>query len=254
MLLKISLGLAILVGLATLYFTHFTVSEKITTLQGDVQTANTAKDQALEAESKAKEAEKKARTALDTASKELGMTTNLLAQVTRDFEVQRKRADTASATLETTKVDLSEARQELNKWTGLGMPPERIRTELETKKKLEAQTAAQAEENRILSGRAKDLKKRLLVYEPEGTAPQVPPGTKAKVVAYDFKYDFVVLDIGTKQEPRLEQGATMLINRDGKLITKVKITSVGENRTIANIIPEWKMDEPTEGDLAISVN
>ena len=54
--------------------------------------------------------------------------------------------------------------------------------------------------------------------------------------------------------PNLQEGATMLINRDGHLVTKVKITRIDENRTIANIMPEWKMDEPSEGDLAISAN
>ena len=253
MLLKISLALAILVGLATLYFTHFTVSEKITGLQGDVQTATAAKDQALQAESAAKEDAKKARASLDQASKELGMTTNLLSQVTRDLDVQRKRADKASADLLTVTEDRNEARQELNKWTALGMPPERIRTELDAKKKLEDLTAAQKDENKMLVVNNQNLTKRLRRYEP-APAPEVPTGTKAKVVAYDFKYDFVGLDIGSKQEPRLEEGATMLINRDGHLVTKVKITSVGENRTIANIMKEWSNGEPMEGDLAISVN
>jgi chromosome segregation ATPase len=253
MLLKISLGLAILVGLATLYFTHVQVGGKIQTLQGDLATVTQAKDQALEAEGKAKEDAKRARASLDQASKELGMTTNLLSQVTRDLDTQRKRADKASTDLATVTEERNESRQELNKWQILGMPPERIRTELETKKKLEDQVSAQREENKLLVGNVQNLTKRLRRYEP-APLPEVPSGTKAKVVAYDFKYDFVVLDIGKKQEPRLEEGATMLINRDGHLVTKVKITSVGENRTIANIMPEWKMDEPMEGDLAISQN
>ena len=133
------------------------------------------------------------------------------------------------------------------------MPPEQIRVQLEAKKKLEGENAAQREENKMLFTKSQDLTKRLRRYEP-GPIAEVPAGTKAKVVAYDFKYDFVVLDIGRKQEPRLEEGATMLINRDGHLVTKVKITSVGENRTIANVMPEWKMDEPAEGDFAISTN
>ena len=254
MLLKISLGLAILVGLGTLYFTHVEVGGKIQTLNDNLAAETQAKTQALENEGKAKEDAKKARASLDQASKELGMTTNLLAQVTRDLDTQRKRADKASTDLGTVTEERNEAKQELNKWLILGMPPERIRSELETKKKLEQLTAVQKDENKMLVAEKQSLRKRLDIYEPPGTPPQVPAGTKANVVAYDFKYDFVVLDIGKRQEPRLEEGATMLINRDGHFVTKVKITSVGENRTIANIMKEWSQSEPMEGDLAISLN
>jgi cell shape-determining protein MreC len=78
---------------------------------------------------------------------------------------------------------------------------------------------------------------------------QLPPGTKGNVVAVDPKYDFVILDIGEEQGvlPR----AKMMINRDGKLIGKVQITSVQPNRSIANVLPEWKQDEVMEGDQVL---
>jgi hypothetical protein len=42
----------------------------------------------------------------------------------------------------------------------------------------------------------------------------------------------------------------MLINRDGQLVGKVKITAVEPNRSIANVLPEWKQEgnEVMEGD------
>src|SRR5205085_7792909 len=96
------------------------------------------------------------------------------------------------------------------------------------------------------------VRTRLRIYEPEGSDPVVPLGTKGKVVAYDPKYEFVVLDIGSEQG--LQENAKMLINRDGKLVTKVNVTHVEKNRAIANIMPEWKQDDVIEGDVAIGLN
>jgi hypothetical protein len=45
--------------------------------------------------------------------------------------------------------------------------------------------------------------------------------------------------------------AKLLVNRDGKLIGKVQITSVDKNRSVANILPEWKQDEVMEGDQVL---
>ena len=63
------------------------------------------------------------------------------------------------------------------------------------------------------------------------------------------KYDFVVLDIGGNQGV-LERGV-MLVNRGGKLVAKVRIASVTPERSIANILPEWRQSEVIEGDQVL---
>ena len=72
---------------------------------------------------------------------------------------------------------------------------------------------------------------------------------RAKVIAVDPKYDFVVLDAGGNQG--IVEGAKLLVNRDGQLVGKIKITSVEPNRSIGNVLPEWKQagNEIMEGDL-----
>jgi hypothetical protein len=40
----------------------------------------------------------------------------------------------------------------------------------------------------------------------------------------------------------------MLVSRDGKLVAKVIVRSVQKDRSIANIVPGWKLGEPVEGD------
>jgi hypothetical protein len=62
----------------------------------------------------------------------------------------------------------------------------------------------------------------------------------------DPKYNFVVLDIGSNKgvEPR----GVLVVSRNSKLVAKVRVASVQPDRSIANIIPGWKLDEVMEGD------
>ena len=69
---------------------------------------------------------------------------------------------------------------------------------------------------------------------------------KGKVVVVDPKWDFVVLDIGDEQGA-IEDGE-MLVSREGKLVAKVVIRTVQKGRSIANIVPGWKLGELIEGD------
>jgi hypothetical protein len=56
----------------------------------------------------------------------------------------------------------------------------------------------------------------------------------------------VVLDIGEEQGV-LENGE-MLVNRNGRLVAKVKIKTVERSRSIANVLPGWKLGDVMEGD------
>jgi hypothetical protein len=252
MLLKISLTLAILIGLATLYLTHDRLGGKIQALETRAGSAEAAQKAAEDARAKASDEAKKSKAALETANKSLSQTTNFLAQVTKDLEEQRRRANTYQTDLTKTTEDRNEARAELNKWRVIGLEPERIMAELQAKKNLETERNALKEENRSFSRNIQELKTRLRRFDPDPQEPPVPAGTKGKVVAYDPKYEFVVLDIGQNQG--IVPDARLLINREGKFITKVKVTHVEPNRSIANIMPEWGKEEVLEGDLAISAN
>lgn len=249
MLLKISLVLAILVGAATLFFTG-NVKSKIDELNSNLTAAQQAQKTAEEARTKATQEAKKSKEAFENASKELNATTNLLSEVSKNLTIQQKRADTASRDLVTATEERNQARQELNQWTALGFPIDQVRQKLDEQKRLAAERVAMATENKVLLQKRNELQARLDRYErPEDREIPLPPGTKGKVVAVDPKYDFVVIDIGANQQ--LVPGANMLVNRDGKLVAKVKITRVEPNRAIANIIPEWKQEDVVEGDQVV---
>jgi hypothetical protein len=249
MLLKISLALAILVGLATLYFT-IPVKQKIDDLTANVASAQAAQKTAEDGQRKANEETKKTKATLETTTKALNEATNFLAGVTAQLTEQKKRADKASTELTTVTEERNEARQQLNVWTAIGLPVEKVREAIDTNRKLETERTALQTENKTLLRRSNELQARLDRYErPEDREVPLPPGTKGKIVAVDPKYDFVVLDIGSNQG--LIPDAKMLVNRDGKLIAKVKITRVEPNRAIANVMPEWKQEDIVEGDQVV---
>ena len=77
----------------------------------------------------------------------------------------------------------------------------------------------------------------------------LPAGLKGKILVVDPKWDFVVLDIGEVQG--VLQNGVMMVSRNSKLVAKIKIMSVESNRSIANIIPNWKLGEVMEGDLVL---
>src|ERR1051325_2473153 len=223
MLLKISLVLAILVGAATLFFTG-QVKEKLVAETTRATNAETAQKAAEEARTKATQDAKKSKEAFENASKELNTATNLLSEVSKNLNIQQKRADKASTDLVNMTEERNRAQQDLNQWTALGIPIEKVREQLDQNKRLTAERVAITTENKTLSRKARELQAELDKYKVPDFEVPLPVGTKGKIVAAAPKYDFVVLDIGSNQG--LLPDAKMLVNRDGELVPKGKITRV----------------------------
>jgi hypothetical protein len=171
----------------------------------------------------------------------------LEAANTKNTELDKQNTDlTDKLTKMTARADTAE--QRLEQWRLLP-PPETIKgiiLELaQTKKARDAVIA----ENKLLMASRDDLQRQLnnLVGNEELVA--LPTGLKGRVLAVDPKYDFVVLDIGDDQGAK-ERGE-MMVNRQGKLIGKVRISSVQKDRCVATILPAWKRGEIMEGDQVI---
>ena len=56
----------------------------------------------------------------------------------------------------------------------------------------------------------------------------------------------MVLDIGSNDG--VVENASMIIYRDGKLVGKLKVTSVEPSIAIADILADWQQTPPLEGD------
>ena len=240
MLIKISLVFAIIVSLATLYLAHDQVGGKLTSLATDLGTAQTEAATAKTEATKAINAEKSVKSQLESTNK-------MLLEVKDRFTEQETRANKATEALTKTTEEKKLATDELSAWKSLNMSVHQIGSQRDALAKAQAERDVLQVESKVLSLNTRMLKSQLDKYKgTEEVEVVLPAGTKGEIVAVDPKFDFVVLNIGANQG--VLPNAKLLVNRNGKLIAKVKITSVEPTRSIANVLSDWKQDELSEGD------
>jgi len=247
MLIRICLILAIVAGLAAGIIAHLQVEKKIVTVRDD-------RDLKLKERDEARKERDDTKMELDNTKKELDTTKTELTTTKGQLEDANKRAaeaDTrekkAVADLATANRDKKSLQDELTPWRGLGKTLDVVKKTLADHPRVVDERNALVAENKILQRRVDKLSQEVAELRGEDPPPvPLPQGLKGKIVQVDPKYDFVVLDIGGNQGV-LERGE-MLINRRGRLIGKVRITSVMPDKSIANVLKPWKQDEPFEGD------
>lgn len=250
MLLRLSLGIAILAGAVALYWSHVQVGGKIQGLESDLsqaqQDAQIARQQASQARQEREEAVERA----NELQTELTDTQSQLEAKTAEATQQRSRADDLEQRLETVTRERNEAQRELAQWQALGIPVTQIRNRLGQLVKVEEQRDVYAQENQLLereiAALENELKQYIGVKEPEV---ELPDGLSGEVIAVDPKWNFVVINIGSEQGV-LKYGK-MSVHRDGKLISKVRIVDVESDRSIANIMNDWTQADVMEGDKVV---
>ena len=250
MLVKISLGLAILLGLATLFISHTQVGGKIATLNRELTDTTAQLTTSRNEERKLRTESRELRDQLESTNAILAETTRSLSEAAARAEEQQKRADDASAELQMVTAARNAAEQELSQWRLFEMTPDQIRANLQRLRQVERERDTLVADTEALRRKNSELDRELKRYIGE-IQPEIelPATAKGSVTAVDPKYDFVILNIGGNKG--LVPDAKMLVSRDGKLIGTVKITSVEPNRAVANVLADWKQDEVMEGDEVI---
>jgi len=249
MLLRISLVIAILAGLGTLYFTHVKVADRIINLTSERDTALSAQRTAEEQQRKAEKERRQAREELETANKELTEKNTTLAATAERLAEQEKRANQLSEDLTRITGERNDAQTELALWRQLQVTPDQVRTSKQDLANSNEERDRFADENKILLRKNNELQVELSRYKGEEIDPKMPAGLAGKILAVDPRYDFVVLNVGGNQG--VVENGKLLVNRDGKLVAKLRVTRVEPNRSIANIMPEWKQADVMEGDQVV---
>ena len=222
MLIRISLIVAIIAGLAVGVLNFLKVKEKITTLQ----------------------------TNLDTETKaELEATTAAKEKLDADMAALTKRADKLNDDLNKTRQERDTAQQDLAAFKATGVTPQQILGFNAEIKKLQDNLAVSEIENKVLMQKVKKVETELAVYRDPNFFVTLPASLKGKVLVADPKWNFVVLNVG-EDLGVLERGE-LLVNRNGRLVAKVVVRSVQKDRSIANILPGWELGDVMEGDLVI---
>ena len=252
-MVRILLFITLLAVGASGYFAYNDVNAKIVGLTDNLDTANEEtrvateeKDKALTAQS---EAEAKAETAV--AALEQAKSTNL--KLGQQLSVQRNRAETATANFNQATAELVESRQTSERWRQFEMEygtRDSIKERLATIASVKNERDNFITENSILLSRIEQLSVELSRYIGTSVKVSLPPDLAGKVTAVDSQYDFVVLNVGEDQGVR-EHGE-LLVGRSDKLIGRLRVLSVEKNRSIANIMPDYKQSEIQTGDSVYS--
>jgi len=250
MLLRICLILAIVTGLGVIGVSQFMlkpqIEEIITTRDHNKTEWTKAATELTKTKKTLKETgEKLAKT--ETALEE---TKGQLVATTGKFEAEQKRANGLQQTLDKTKSDLKVASDELAAWMGLGLKVEQVRGVIDDAKNLKMANDGLQQEGKLLMTKVQTLERKIkdLTSDKE-TDPPVPQHVRGKVLVVDPKWDFLVLDVGSKNE--LPVRGVLLVSRNGELVAKIRVTDVQDQRSIANIMPGWKIKDVLEGDVVL---
>jgi hypothetical protein len=249
MLIRITLIVAIIAGLAAGALNFLQVKEKITTTIAERDKFHTERDKEASDKKIAQKLAKDTQATLDKTKEELTSTKDERDKAVAEAGDQLKKATALAENLKKTQLERDDAQNQLAAWKALGVPLENIKATLASLKTITEERDAIAEEKKILIANNTKLQNKLNNILIEDYQTPLPPGLRGKVLVADPKYDFVVLNIGEKQGV-LENGQ-MLVNRNGKLIAKVKIKSVQAERSIANVMPGWKVSDVMEGDQVL---
>lgn len=249
MLIRISLIIAIVAGLAAAGLGFVKVKEKITATMVERDEEQKQKEAAQKERDATKKTLKKTEEDLTTTKKTLATTVKELETQTARAEDLDKQKTDLTTQLTSAKGERDTAQQKLAAWDLIGLSPDQVKATIIDLKKTREQREAFASENKIISRKNTELQSKIEDLIGSNRDPELPVGLKGQVVAVDPKYDFVVLNIGGNQGV-LERGV-MLVNRRGKLIAKVRVASVTPDRSVANVLPESKQGEIMEGDQVI---
>ena len=251
MLIRISLIIAILAGLAAGALNFLKVKEKIETIaternewhgkfdKTDAELTTTKRD-------------------LDKTSKDLKQTQETLATTTKDRDAavaeaaaQIKKSTELAGKLTTTTEERDDARANLAAYVATGYKAEQIGALGKQIDRAQKALEAMADEKKILERALTRKTAELDRLIGKTEIIEMPAKLQGKVVVSDPKWDFVVINVG-EDEGVLPYGE-LLVSRAGVLVAKVIVRDVQKGRSIANIVPGWKVSgvEIMEGDQVI---
>ena len=249
MLIRISLIVAIIAGLAVGGLNFVKVKEKITTLQANLKEQTDGRIKAETELASTKKDLTKTTAELKQTKAELEAATAAKEKADAEVAAQTKRAEKLTEDLNKTRQERDNAQSDLAAFKATGLTPQQILGMDKAFKALQDNLTVSESENKILMQKLKKVETELAVYKDKDFFVTLPAGLKGKVLVADPKWNFVVLNVGEDQGV-LERGE-LLVNRNGRLVAKVVVRSVQKDRSIANVLPGWELGEVMEGDLVI---
>ena len=246
LLLRLCLVLAILAGIGVIVVSQAVLKPQI---QGIIDNRTTYSNNWTRAETEKKKLNKdltETQTKLKKTEADLDTTKSALANTAKELEETTKLAKERALAIEKLKSDLKGKVDELAAWNAHGITVDQVAGVIKQLKDSKSNNEALLEENKLFKTRIDKLEREILVLRGPVDDPVVPASARGRVLVVDPKWDFLVLDFGSKLG--LPPQGVLLISRNGALVAKVRVMSVQPDRSIANIMPGWKLKDVMEGD------
>jgi hypothetical protein len=249
MLIRLSLILAILAGLAAGIVNFTVVKGKIDTLTNDRNDQRSQKEQAQRDLASTRKTLKETQDTLDKTKTELAASEQKVHKLSDDLVAANGKIDDLNTKLNKTSQDLDVARGDLQAYKLSGLSAKEVNDLNKNYKQSQQALAVANEEKLVMTHTIARLNNQVDDLLGRSRPVVLPAGLKGEVMAVDPKWDFVVLNVGEDQG--VLANGELLVSRDGKLVAKVIVRSVQRDRCIANLVPGWKLGDVYEGDVAI---
>lgn len=246
MLLRISLIVAIIAGLAVGGLNFIKVKEKVTTLASDRDNEKKMKEQAQTELRNTKSELAKTSAELKTTKATLEATSAERDKAVSDLAAKTKEADRLSADLAKTRNERNDAQAELASYKATDLTPPQILLINKQFKDLQKSLEGAQDENKVLGQKISKLQTELDRFISPDKPVYLPASLMGKVLTTDPKWNFVVLNVGLDQG--IKEYGELLVNRNGKLVAKIIVRRAEKNRCVANVMPGWQLGEVMEGD------
>ncbi|MEI9961244.1 MAG: hypothetical protein WDM76_09010 [Limisphaerales bacterium] len=246
MLIRITLIVAIVAALAVGALNFFVVKEKITALTTDRDSERGQKVEAQTELASTKKDLSKTKADLAQTQTDLNNTKTERDQAVATAAKQTQRADDLSDKLAKTSQERDAAQNDLAAYKATGFDADQVGKLARSLKDAQDTLEVVNGEKVVLQRAVTRYKNELAKFVGDDPTVRLRADLKGKIVVVDPKWDFVVLNIGEDQG--VLQDGELLVSRDGKLVAKVIVRSVEKGRSIANIVPGWKLGEVIEGD------
>lgn len=249
MLIRISLILAIIAGLAVGVLNFVKVKTIIETTRAERDKFHQEFDQTTHELTETNKVLKRTQSDLAETKKNLDDTKKELDVASAKVNDLTAKSDKLTSDLAQANKELSDAKIDLDIYRSVFPTTTAAVNAGKEVKAMQERVDVVEDEKKVLQRQLVRVNAELDVYRNPDRPIPLPASLVGKVLVADPKWDFVILSVGADQGA-LNRGE-MLVNRDGKLVAKVRITSVQKDRCIANVLPGWKLGDVLEGDQVI---
>src|SRR3954463_6542030 len=199
MLVRISLIIAIIAGLAVGGLNFTKIKEKVTQLQTDLKTQTARADTAERDLASTRKDLDKTTAELKTTQATLATTTQERDTAQQEASAATKKSEQLTAELGKTTQERNDAQAELARYTATGVKPEEIIAFDKRIKGLQGEVAGLQGENRLLGTKLKKTENELERYTDPEKPVLMPASIRGKIIVTDPKYHFVVINVGEEQ-------------------------------------------------------